>query len=191
MSDAREAATQCAICLEDLGDVGTTHRLEECGHEFHCGCVIAWFRTNHECPLCRGTPAIRMSHMDVQQRCEMLLASPPDVRARELAVKIARSDARWKKAQRKLAAFDRESAMASALKEAKRAYWQLVEEHGKAQMQAEERVQRARRALSTHRAPLLESVRRHEKASRANRRALGLHGLGSDPPRVVTSTVSS
>ncbi len=185
------AVSQCSICLDDMADDdGSCFRLTECGHQFHSACVITWFRTNHECPLCRGTPAIKMTRMDVQQRCDMLLESPPDEKALRLAAKIKRHETRWKKAQRKLGEYDRSSALASTLQEAKRAYWALIDANAKAQAKADDRVQRAARALSTHRAPLLDAVRRHEKAMRVTKRELGLHGLGSAPPQVVTSNTA-
>lgn len=43
----------CSICYEDL--IENTHTLS-CGHSYHCGCIINWFRNSHNnCPLCNDT----------------------------------------------------------------------------------------------------------------------------------------
>ena len=43
----------CCICYENLTE--NTHTLI-CGHSYHCGCIINWFRDSHKnCPLCNDT----------------------------------------------------------------------------------------------------------------------------------------
>ncbi|AAF27103.1 Hypothetical protein [Arabidopsis thaliana] len=43
---------RCTICLEEFND-GTKVMTLPCGHEFDDECVLTWFETNHDCPLCR------------------------------------------------------------------------------------------------------------------------------------------
>ncbi|GFP97675.1 probable E3 ubiquitin-protein ligase hip1 [Phtheirospermum japonicum] len=50
----------CALCLDDLfgdgDDVATiVGFLDNCGHEFHVGCVKKWLIKKNSCPLCRAT----------------------------------------------------------------------------------------------------------------------------------------
>ena len=48
-----EEIETCSICYEDLTE--NTHTLS-CGHSYHCGCIINWFRDSHKnCPLCNDT----------------------------------------------------------------------------------------------------------------------------------------
>ena len=48
-----EEIETCSICYEDLTE--NTHTLS-CGHSYHCGCIINWFRNSHNnCPLCNDT----------------------------------------------------------------------------------------------------------------------------------------
>lgn len=43
----------CSICYEELSE--NAHALE-CGHKYHCSCIINWFRKDHNnCPLCNDT----------------------------------------------------------------------------------------------------------------------------------------
>ena len=48
----------CTICLDDVGQgQGTTL---ECGHTFHVGCILHWFRhENPCCPNCRSDRALQ------------------------------------------------------------------------------------------------------------------------------------
>jgi len=49
---------RCTICQEEINIENeiyepTLHKLEECGHYFHIGCIIQWFRAgNSNCPNC-------------------------------------------------------------------------------------------------------------------------------------------
>lgn len=47
----------CAICLERLAETndGTWIALE-CGHKFHCPCILKSFRYSPRCPMCRDDP---------------------------------------------------------------------------------------------------------------------------------------
>lgn len=48
-------AEECLICYDCEGEM---HELE-CGHKFHTGCIISWFRSGKtECPYCRKKPEI-------------------------------------------------------------------------------------------------------------------------------------
>ena len=41
----------CAICSDTIEENG--HSLEGCGHTFHTGCIVMWFRQASSCPMCR------------------------------------------------------------------------------------------------------------------------------------------
>lgn len=41
----------CAICLEDVKN--SSKRLN-CGHSFHVDCILRWYETSNECPVCRS-----------------------------------------------------------------------------------------------------------------------------------------
>ena len=45
---------QCSICLENVKSTNTfnTKRLT-CGHSYHVDCILTWFVTSDECPVCR------------------------------------------------------------------------------------------------------------------------------------------
>jgi len=52
-NNTNEEIETCSICYEDLTE--NTHTLG-CGHSYHCGCIINWFRNSHNnCPLCNDT----------------------------------------------------------------------------------------------------------------------------------------
>jgi hypothetical protein len=44
----------CAVCLELVGSLNSkaTKRLS-CAHAFHTSCILTWFETSDECPVCR------------------------------------------------------------------------------------------------------------------------------------------
>jgi hypothetical protein len=50
----RHLTQQCSICLENVGSTNTiaTKRLT-CGHAYHTDCILNWFITSDECPVCR------------------------------------------------------------------------------------------------------------------------------------------
>ena len=50
----RHVKQQCSICLENVGSTNTisTKRLS-CGHSYHVDCILNWFVTSNECPVCR------------------------------------------------------------------------------------------------------------------------------------------
>jgi hypothetical protein len=41
----------CTICLEDVRN--NSKRLN-CGHSFHVNCILRWYETSNECPVCRS-----------------------------------------------------------------------------------------------------------------------------------------
>ena len=51
----RHLKQQCSVCLEDVGSINTanTKRLS-CGHSYHINCILNWFVTSNECPVCRS-----------------------------------------------------------------------------------------------------------------------------------------
>lgn len=54
--ESNENVEMCSICYEDLTD--NVHTLE-CGHKYHCNCIINWFRNDHSnCPLCNDTTSL-------------------------------------------------------------------------------------------------------------------------------------
>jgi len=42
---------ECSICLDDIVD---DFFVTACGHQFHKKCILKWYNTSQECPLCRG-----------------------------------------------------------------------------------------------------------------------------------------
>ena len=50
----RHLKQRCTICFEDVKSTNspTTKRLQ-CGHSFHISCILQWFVTSNECPVCR------------------------------------------------------------------------------------------------------------------------------------------
>ena len=52
----RHLKQQCSICFEDVGSINTstTKRLS-CGHSYHINCILNWFVTSNECPVCRAS----------------------------------------------------------------------------------------------------------------------------------------
>ncbi|EOA38727.1 hypothetical protein CARUB_v10010863mg [Capsella rubella] len=50
-SDDRDAI-MCTICMEEFKEGEMVVTLS-CGHEFDDCCIVEWFATRHDCPLCR------------------------------------------------------------------------------------------------------------------------------------------
>ncbi len=48
----RCVATQCIICIDTFKD-GEPVLHMPCSHVFHEQCIVAWFRENNKCPMCR------------------------------------------------------------------------------------------------------------------------------------------
>ena len=50
----RHLVQQCPICFENVKSTNTvgTKRLT-CGHSYHSTCILEWFVTSDECPVCR------------------------------------------------------------------------------------------------------------------------------------------
>jgi len=50
----RHLIQQCPICFENVKSTNTigTKRLT-CGHSYHSDCILEWFVTSDECPVCR------------------------------------------------------------------------------------------------------------------------------------------
>jgi len=118
MADASEDS--CAICCECLetedGDE-PSYRLP-CGHTFHCGCIVRWFRAGSDtCPSCRSTPspeelASAMSPMDIMERCRYLRQRARSKRAptelHRLVAKLRKAEEAHRERRRALLAFRRE-----------------------------------------------------------------------------------
>lgn len=50
MESSHNEENICCICYEDMTE--NIHTLE-CGHNYHCECIVKWFRNDHKnCPLC-------------------------------------------------------------------------------------------------------------------------------------------
>ena len=48
----------CTICAEDIADGEAAGTQLDCGHSFHVGCIVRWFRYEHTtCPNCRSDDA--------------------------------------------------------------------------------------------------------------------------------------
>jgi len=50
----RHVIQQCSVCFENVKSTNTvgTKRLT-CGHSYHSDCILEWFVTSDECPVCR------------------------------------------------------------------------------------------------------------------------------------------
>ena len=50
----RHLVQECSICFENVKSTNTvgTKRLT-CGHSYHRDCILEWFITSDECPVCR------------------------------------------------------------------------------------------------------------------------------------------
>jgi len=47
-------AQTCAICLETVPSLNSTAtRRLSCTHAFHTTCIMTWYETSDECPVCR------------------------------------------------------------------------------------------------------------------------------------------
>jgi hypothetical protein len=45
----------CVICHENIENKNNKYTLD-CGHSYHCKCIMTWFRTGHNnCPMCNDT----------------------------------------------------------------------------------------------------------------------------------------
>jgi hypothetical protein len=79
----------CSICTDELSEGTTTL---ECGHSFHVGCIIQWFRLNNTtCPLCRAEGTWRvLSHRERVRLICRQRALPPTVRAKVRRLKALR-----------------------------------------------------------------------------------------------------
>lgn len=45
----------CVICHENIENENDKYSLD-CGHIYHCKCIMTWFRTGHNnCPMCNDT----------------------------------------------------------------------------------------------------------------------------------------
>tara|TARA_Y100001958_G_C21158549_1_gene492993 strand:+ start:777 stop:1247 length:471 start_codon:yes stop_codon:yes gene_type:complete len=45
----------CVICHENIENTNDKYTLD-CGHSYHCKCIMTWFRTGHNnCPMCNDT----------------------------------------------------------------------------------------------------------------------------------------
>jgi hypothetical protein len=50
----RHLKQKCAICFELVKSTNSLHTKRlSCGHSYHFQCIITWFETSDECPVCR------------------------------------------------------------------------------------------------------------------------------------------
>ncbi len=46
----------CAICLENVTSLNSkSSKRLSCGHSFHATCIIKWYESSNECPVCRAS----------------------------------------------------------------------------------------------------------------------------------------
>jgi hypothetical protein len=50
--EQRKISRKLRFCLEPLG-CRESPKLPNCGHAFHCQCLVEWMRTKTTCPVCR------------------------------------------------------------------------------------------------------------------------------------------
>ena len=51
----------CVICHENIENENDKYTLE-CGHSYHCKCIMTWFRNKHDnCPLCNDKNFIKIN----------------------------------------------------------------------------------------------------------------------------------
>ncbi len=59
IEDVENTTTNCAICQDSIGERNsvpswkTGVKIKQCGHVYHLECILAWFRENVRCPVCR------------------------------------------------------------------------------------------------------------------------------------------
>ncbi|RNA21905.1 E3 ubiquitin-ligase RNF181-like [Brachionus plicatilis] len=54
-SESDKCGHKCPICLIAFEEEGQTRavKIPNCGHIFHCDCILKWFEKTSSCPLCR------------------------------------------------------------------------------------------------------------------------------------------
>ena len=60
----------CSICMESMS--GECHTLQDCGHRFHCVCIINWFRQASTCPMCRNDGPQNLPRLCLHERAKMM-----------------------------------------------------------------------------------------------------------------------
>lgn len=51
---SRHLKQKCSICWENVPSTNSSkHKRLNCGHAFHFDCILQWFKTSDECPVCR------------------------------------------------------------------------------------------------------------------------------------------
>ena len=51
----RHLTQKCSICLDNVGSTNTvSSKRLSCGHSYHVDCILNWFVTSNECPVCRA-----------------------------------------------------------------------------------------------------------------------------------------
>jgi len=52
---SRHLKQKCSICWENVPSTNSAkHKRLKCGHAFHFDCILKWFKTSDECPVCRS-----------------------------------------------------------------------------------------------------------------------------------------
>ena len=46
--------TECAVCLDEIGNEQVARLVPGCNHGFHVECADAWLSQHRVCPLCRA-----------------------------------------------------------------------------------------------------------------------------------------
>ena len=71
--EATPGGEECPICYGTFEESEKPHLLE-CGHLFLANCIITWFRSGCDtCPMCRGSPHVKMSPVDIMQRAKTIV----------------------------------------------------------------------------------------------------------------------
>lgn len=69
VAEAKQATTECAVCLADFRDGERLRVLPPCLHAFHIDCIDAWLQSAASCPLCRAAvsdpAALHYHHIDI------------------------------------------------------------------------------------------------------------------------------
>lgn len=114
MSSSMDAEDcECVICQEECTAVeeDPTCITIECGHRFHCRCLLHWTRMgNMSCPLCRRSTAVErplnaLGYMTVQARAAYLRRTMG--RRKTCPVELRRLLEKEKKARKRLTAATR------------------------------------------------------------------------------------
>ena len=61
----------CAICLEEFERMCTCDT--RCGHRFHVKCLVRWFATAENCPICRADLSVHVVTRSISRQARQLV----------------------------------------------------------------------------------------------------------------------